>query len=158
MKRWGKSPPASRVTGMALQTPPGARSDRDVGGPPVKSRVDRTEVDSNVGPRWMIAPKRLLRTESGLQADSQQMESLRGLHLRVVDLFTSRSRGLAAAAGSMHGATWCLVDLRLYRERLWRRPDGTYEQVLAHPVGQVRVAVPWNSGIGRWSASAAVGA
>jgi len=70
VKRWGKSPPACRETGTALQTPPGARSDRDVGGPPVKSRVDRTEVDGDVGPRWMIAPERLLRTESGLQADS----------------------------------------------------------------------------------------
>jgi hypothetical protein len=98
VKRWSKSPPASRATGMALQTPPGARSDRDVGGPPVKSRVDRTEVDSNVGPRWMIAPKRLLRTESGLQADSQQMRSFRGPHLRVVDPFTSWSRKPTAAA------------------------------------------------------------
>jgi hypothetical protein len=78
VKRWGKSPPASRATGMALQTPPGARSYRDVGGPPVKSRVDRTEVDSNVDPRWMIAPERLLRTESGLQADSHLVRRLFG--------------------------------------------------------------------------------
>lgn len=55
MKRWSKSPPASRATGAARQTPPGARPDRDAGGPPIKSRVGRTEVCGNAGPRWMVA-------------------------------------------------------------------------------------------------------
>ncbi len=55
MKRWGKSPPASRETGTARQTPPGARPDRNAGGPPIEFRVGRTEVGGDAGPRWMDA-------------------------------------------------------------------------------------------------------
>src|SRR5882672_1607535 len=43
VKRWGKSPPAPRVTGAARQTPQGARPNRGAltGGPPASSRVGR---------------------------------------------------------------------------------------------------------------------
>src|SRR5450830_843513 len=46
VKRWGKSPPAHRVTGTARQTPPGARPDRE------RSRAARPS--SRVG-RWRRA-------------------------------------------------------------------------------------------------------
>ena len=71
VKRWGKSPPALRVTGAALQTPPGARPDRGDGDPPIKPRVGRrrpaaTSVPDGWSPEGRKAPNRI-RLTGGLE-------------------------------------------------------------------------------------------
>ena len=68
VKRWCKRPPASRVTGTARQTPPGARSRRARAGdrtnPRRRSRVARPmpaggplEPAGDGRPRWMVATR-----------------------------------------------------------------------------------------------------
>ena len=64
VKRCGKSAPASRATGAARQTPPGARSRRE--------RAVRPQTLPGRPHRWMVihGPARRSRTEPRLQVDS----------------------------------------------------------------------------------------
>ncbi len=76
VKRWGKSPPAVRVTGSAWKTPPGAR-------PSSRQRMARPrpagrslEARGNAGPREMVATV-FDGTEPGVQTGSSVLISLR---------------------------------------------------------------------------------
>ena len=74
VKRCGKSAPAPGVTRVALQTPPGARSNRGRAARPMAlrcrhPRVDRTSRRATAG-RDGWSPRTSVRTESGVQANS----------------------------------------------------------------------------------------
>jgi hypothetical protein len=75
VKRCGKSAPACEATRTARQTPPGARSSRGMGCPPVRGDTDNPRVGRIDG--W--SPVTKVSTESRLQADSpSQLPLTRG--------------------------------------------------------------------------------
>ena len=120
VKRWCKRPPASRATGAARQTPPGARPSRDRAARPM-SRVGRSSPPVTAGPdRWPSPAS--AGTESGLQADSTKREGPFGAPHRVQGRFSRpgtlrvcvlhRAGSFADREDDMAQTTWNDPELR----------------------------------------------